>query len=1396
VLTSSAALLNRQNIFTVSQIVSGNINATGTISGAFVVGDGSGLTNLPGGGGGVSPAQVSGAITSSLVSYPTTVSVSSSITSAITNLSTRAEVSGVLTSSLSSYALISSVSSSVTAAITNFPTRNETSGAITASLTNYATSTNVSSSVTAAISSFSTRAEVSGVLSSSAALLTRQNTFTTSQIVSGNINATGTISASFIVGDGSGLTNVAGAGGASPAQVSGAITSALVPYSTSVNVSSSITSAISNFPTRAETSGSITGAISNLATRAEVSGVLTSSLSQYALISSVSSSVTSAIANFPIRTEVSSAITASLTGVSGSFSTPAQVSSSVTSAVTNFPTRSEISGVLTASVARLNVTNVFTTSQIISGNLNVTGNISASTITASFFSGDGSGLTGLSSGVPANQISGAITASHVNTPVRSEVSGAITASLTGYVTLTGVSASFATPAQVSSSVTSAITNFPVRAEVSGAITSSLTTYSTSTNVSSSITSAIGGFRTEVSSAITTSLAGYATSANVSSSVTAAITNFPIRTEVSGAITASLTGYATSVNVSSSVTAAITNFPIRTEVSSAITAANASQPTRAEVTGAISNFPVRTEVSGAITASLATYATSTNVSSSVTSAITNFSTRAEVSGVLSSSAALLNRQNIFTTSQTISGNVNITGTVSGAFIIGDGSGLTNIAGAGGASPAQVSGAITSALVPYPTSAAVSSSITSAVANFPTRVETSGAITASLVNYATLVGVSSSFTTPAQVSSSVTSALTNYSTKTEVSGVLTASLSNYANRNQVNTFLATQIISGNLNVTGTISGAFIVGDGSGLTNLPGGPGGVSGAEVSGAITASLTNYATLTGVSSSITSATSNFPARSEISGVLTSSVARLAATNTFTNTQIISGNLNVSGTISGTIYRGNGGELTNILNNVYQVTASAIKFTRFAADHVEGPPPSSVPNTYTISTFVYVDAPVTGSDVVPIQVSNVSGAYHRFLLDGTTNGLDVRLVSNLGGVAVTTIESRRWYFMAFAVSPSHNMTAYVAAINSGSMVTASVAGLSAWTPDRIQIGGSSLFGSTINGRLSQVRLWNRVLTTSELDAERASYTTPASFASIIGCWPLETSASILTALTGASLTVPVSGTTAWTNLSGLQSGFAVLNRENSFIRTQAISGNLNVTGTVSGAFIVGDGSGLTNLPGGPGGVSVGEVSGAITGALTTYALSSDVSASFVDNTELTSALASYATLTGVSSSFATPSQVSGALAPYALASNISSSFVDNTELTSALASYARLDQQNSFTTTQVVSGNLNVTGTVSASAFVGDGSGLTGMTGAALIHKAGRVVASSFAGNPKKATVTFSTPFADADYAASITSVTSGSSYSPIIETQLSGSFVVNMGTNTITSLIQINWVAIKSGESS
>jgi hypothetical protein len=87
-------------------------------------------------------------------------------------------------------------------------------------------------------------------------------------------------------------------------------------------------------------------------------------------------------------------------------------------------------------------------------------------------------------------------------------------------------------------------------------------------------------------------------------------------------------------------------------------------------------------------------------------------------------------------------------------------------------------------------------------------------------------------------------------------------------------------------------------------------------------------------------------------------------------------------------------------------------------------------------------------------------------------------------------------------------------------------------------------------------------------------------------------------------------------------------------------------------------------------------------------------------------------------------------------------------------------------------------------------------GGGLVQKAGSALAGGFAGSPKKITVTFSAAFADANYAVTLTPVTtSNGTFSPAVESKVAGSFVINLGSSGVVNLTSIDWVALKHGES-
>ncbi len=83
--------------------------------------------------------------------------------------------------------------------------------------------------------------------------------------------------------------------------------------------------------------------------------------------------------------------------------------------------------------------------------------------------------------------------------------------------------------------------------------------------------------------------------------------------------------------------------------------------------------------------------------------------------------------------------------------------------------------------------------------------------------------------------------------------------------------------------------------------------------------------------------------------------------------------------------------------------------------------------------------------------------------------------------------------------------------------------------------------------------------------------------------------------------------------------------------------------------------------------------------------------------------------------------------------------------------------------------------------------------AGLTEKSGEEAAGNFAGNPKKATITFISAFTDANYSISIIGEGADSRVWTI-ESKLAGSFVINANSNPVLSN-PVLWIATKHGES-
>ncbi len=84
---------------------------------------------------------------------------------------------------------------------------------------------------------------------------------------------------------------------------------------------------------------------------------------------------------------------------------------------------------------------------------------------------------------------------------------------------------------------------------------------------------------------------------------------------------------------------------------------------------------------------------------------------------------------------------------------------------------------------------------------------------------------------------------------------------------------------------------------------------------------------------------------------------------------------------------------------------------------------------------------------------------------------------------------------------------------------------------------------------------------------------------------------------------------------------------------------------------------------------------------------------------------------------------------------------------------------------------------------------------ALEQKSGRVLKASFSGNPKTATVTFSTAMSTADYSVQLTPEGTGG-FSPYVENKTTAGFDINANANNITRLVFMGWLATVDGETS
>ena len=144
--------------------------------------------------------------------------------------------------------------------------------------------------------------------------------------------------------------------------------------------------------------------------------------------------------------------------------------------------------------------------------------------------------------------------------------------------------------------------------------------------------------------------------------------------------------------------------------------------------------------------------------------------------------------------------------------------------------------------------------------------------------------------------------------------------------------------------------------------------------------------------------------------------------------------------------------------------------------------------------------------------------------------------------------------------------------------------------------------------------------------------------------------------------------------------------------------------------------------------------------------------------------------------------SAAIAAHVAAIDPHTQYLTSTE---GNAAYAALSHVGS-------GGAQHANATTSVSGFMSgaDKTKLDGISGTR-IFKSGAVTAGTFAGNPKKATVTFSTAFPNTNYSISIIG---GNARTFSFESKAVGSFVINANANAALTQ-DVLWTAINYGES-
>ena len=381
-------------------------------------------------------------------------------------------------------------------------------------------------------------------------------------------------------------------------------------------------------------------------------------------------------------------------------------------------------------------------------------------------------------------------------------------------------------------------------------------------------------------------------------------------------------------------------------------------------GAINNIPIGnvTPSTGAFTALSANALSANTVTANVISAAGNITgSNLNLSGNLSIAGNVNSALNVrntvtatgFTTGGTLAaGLVSSSGNVVGTYIIGDGSQLTNLPGT------NYSNANVANYLPTYTGNLVS---------LTGPVTTTGNLSGSNVSASGLVTATGNITGGNIRTAGLISATGNITGGNVATGNLTA---------------------GNVSTTGNVTGAYFIGDGSQLTNLPGTN--YSNANVANYLPTYTGNLVSLTGpvtTTSNITGGnirtTGSITATGNVVGGNIQTAGSITATGNITGGNVSTGAINATNTISttgnvvGTYIIGDGSQLTNLPTLNYSNANVAAYLPTYTGNLVSLTGPVTTTNTITAgnvltSGLASAAGNVTGGNLLTSGLASITG----------------------------------------------------------------------------------------------------------------------------------------------------------------------------------------------------------------------------------------------------------------------------------------------------------------------------------------------------------------------------------------------------------------------------------------